>query len=386
MSLFIAPGESINGFFIRKELFHCGAQLGNLIRKYVVPGNRKLRLINDEFLGADHEHLNYFAEEKMSHILVSNSIIPIFVPTSKPYLPVAFKSQYASGLSEMPSIGSYRNYLNYKDHLFSDIKYCPICFEEQMVEHGFTWFRVEWQFFHANVCLKHKVPLNEIYCKNCGVEKSLNRAIKSVLTGRCIACQNILWGENERDLLKKEPSIVQKWFFDLFNSNIPHLSPKLRKYLLLDAYIRSGGSASDDKYKIVNKLWDLVKKMIPKDITVSKRMSLYGLYHILDEYNDGFSPLLFWLPLASVFLSFDIFKDYLQTITKRFNFDYTNKYLPYVHSNIGQCSGLCLIDENPTKLIENYMDRDDNIHSQWSRRRVAMEEKQKQARKIQTLE
>lgn len=93
-----------------------------------------------------------------------NTLLPILIPTSRPFMPVAFKISYAKDVTYLDY--RYEHYLHIKEQYFSDIKYCPECLREQMKTFGFTWFCREWQLYHANECIKHGRPLNKFIVGN----------------------------------------------------------------------------------------------------------------------------------------------------------------------------------------------------------------------------
>lgn len=178
-----------------------------------------------------------------------------------------------------------------------------------------------------------------------------------MLSGRCKNCGNLLWG-TEKGIRKhkKEPSIVHKWFYDLLHSNLPHFSPKLRKSLLLDAYVRNGGSLSDSNDQIAKELWQIYNKMVPYDQVVNKTIKISIIYDLLHGYHDSYPAIVFWLPIINAYTCFDSFHKYLSEISRKFEFDYSHKFLKNEHSELGVCEGLCLKEEDPLELTRIYSD------------------------------
>lgn len=76
----------------------------------------------------------------------------------------------------------------------TQLRYCPECFREQIIKHGFAWFNIKW-LFNIN-CKQHKKRLSHIRVfenQCCGEKLNILDNLRSALSGKCPACPSSKW-------------------------------------------------------------------------------------------------------------------------------------------------------------------------------------------------
>lgn len=111
-----------------------------------------------------------------------------------------------------------------------EIKFCTLCFQDQISKYGFTWFKREWKIHGMEKCQEHGCDIIKAYC-DCGNKNSLTLALSS-LQGVCQKCGSNFWNVSNRN--EREP--YAHWLSNLLKFDIHIIDIRLREFLIIKAY------------------------------------------------------------------------------------------------------------------------------------------------------
>ena len=196
-------------FFSLMEDEHIGSFW---LRQYMVKGNKidreKLKTVmkvaSDRWVLLPSLGKEYDTPE----INRNHTLLNMLRPTSSPW--------------EGSQIYTFRHFQDYSS---IGVRFCPLCFIEQISQSGFVWFKRQWLIFNSAHCLSHRCSLLTFKCNSCNKIPQIHEGIESFLLGRCKMCKN--------PFLKLDPHIEQElpiltiWLNKVLNSNFPHFTRKL---------------------------------------------------------------------------------------------------------------------------------------------------------------
>ena len=98
-----------------------------------------------------------------------------------------------------------------QEQVTAEIFYCGLCFENQVKNYGFAWFKRCWQVPAISVCTTHRVFLRTSICGNCSWRMGSYDEFREVLYGVCPNCCSSLW-----QMMSESPSCqtltLARWF------------------------------------------------------------------------------------------------------------------------------------------------------------------------------
>lgn len=196
MSVFsLMEGEHLGGFILRRQYFSGKIIDKKFMQDITVMGRGTWRL----FPFIDEEYKN-------KEILKNHTLEDLFRPTSDLYR-----------IGSDP--GSWNHFTFHTlDFVSTETAYCPLCFQEQIREYGFPWFRREWLTYRADICVKHCCKLSYMSCSECKYY-NLKYELLALLQGKCIRCLNTVRFEEPVYVSKIPPMIL--WSNKILESNFP---------------------------------------------------------------------------------------------------------------------------------------------------------------------
>lgn len=81
----------------------------------------------------------------------------------------------------------------------TQLRYCPECFKEQILQNGVSWFRLAW--LHSTECSLHNQRLchvNRGITECCSHTTNMYSELLSALNGKCYYCQESAWSNSKR--------------------------------------------------------------------------------------------------------------------------------------------------------------------------------------------
>lgn len=133
-----------------------------------------------------------FSKKSFKDIAKNHTLIPLFRLTGSHRIADIYEKYLMTYMGPERTKTFRQDTVSIGEPLTSAIKYCTLCFEEQIHSNGFSWFKREWQIAEMNHCLKHKSKLSHPRCNICGNNTAAIRLIKSALYGECCYCSNKL--------------------------------------------------------------------------------------------------------------------------------------------------------------------------------------------------
>lgn len=288
MSLFYPmDGEHLAGFIFRKHIFS-----GNIIDRefsygLTLQGEGSWRVL--PFRNTD----DYSFETYRQHTLLS-----LFRPLS---------DRHAS---------SHRHFA---DYVSAHIKYCPVCFKDQISEFGFYWFRREWLIYETDVCLKHSCHLTLLKCVNCYHTNGLS----SFFRGICTKCRGRLVLLDPVYTSSVPPMIA--WANQILERDFPLFSRRLIMRLFHRVYESREGNICPSNSKLAHYLYEkCVTKYQRPELNVHSSEIMTGTHKYIDilkllDSNEKFHLipfLLFWKVMILEFEAFSSFTKYIESISK----------------------------------------------------------------------
>lgn len=176
-----------------------------------------------------------------------------------------------------------------------DLKYCPVCLQEDKV----PYFRKTWRVVFYNICHKHKCQLYE-HCPECKTKLDISKMYKNELPYTyCHKCGFELKRGRRLSLIKKYISSIsyQNKIFKAINKGYVKLGKSvIYSFLFLEVFIKfSKLILADNTHKFINThpLFKLIKDAkkqnfnhpICKRINAKEQSAFFGLVmYIFDDY------------------------------------------------------------------------------------------------------
>lgn len=270
------------------------------------------------------------ANTSFANISKNHSLIPLLKITGSPRLEDTFKNYFMTCMGTQRVKHFRQQTVSIGEKLTSSIRYCTYCFEEQLYDKGFSWFKREWQITGMTHCLKHKSKLVIPTCNICNTNNTPIRQIESAIHGKCTYCYARLPTSTYESIFNP----VAEWSLRLLNSNLPTFSVNLVRFLVRYSHFKLVGikesnkteiakffselfePSSNTKTPILNSLGRLFTS--PRDYEYRMTCLLETQYSFSDDYN----PLICLIhPLTLAFSNFDDFKYFLNEITYEMQID-----------------------------------------------------------------
>lgn len=318
----IAPNESLSGYLLRRRTFYFIKSPSYLITKDKL-GISMPNFPNDIDRKENQLPLN-------NHILKHHTIYPIIKPTQNLDLKSRIRTVFNKGINineKLPGINpSIKR---------SQLRFCPYCLEEQVINHGFSWLLRDWQAPLIKQCSKHKSDLIGYKCDCLNGNISYSAVSKGIFTGVCKKCHCNIW---EKPIQRKRIDRTSRWMSESFEFNWPYLSNAIHKTFLHEKII------SDQS---INKTTsDLATKLFHKhfkDKDKSKNgLILNDLRKIPFAYEKPFNHEIFWRFAIDSFKTPKSFYNYL---TNRGKIEYLN-YEEIDHDEISKVIESCQIPDH----------------------------------------
>lgn len=226
MHLTLMREETLSSFAVR-SLYVSGAVNINLrSAPLFMASNRQWKL----FPMSDKELFKIYSgileTQNVKSVIQNHTLAPIYKLTAEglnqhieKYLTTAdHRYKYSESL----------NPFSIKEVVSTNMKFCPLCFKEQVIEFGFTWFKREWQLHVMNRCLQHGCQL----LSHCSCGKLFTNAwdIIDLMQDHCRECGSSTWIPKFSD----KNTDFAKWLLNFFSYDLEQFSVSLMHFLHLE--------------------------------------------------------------------------------------------------------------------------------------------------------
>ena len=301
MSLFsLMKDEHVGSFWFRNHAIKGSPLNHKNLRRVMTNSAKSWRLF--PWMGSEYKSSDIFN----NHTLL-NMFRPTGIPNRAPWV----------GNGDQKGMGGFSNHFG--DYRSILVRYCPICFIEQISDNGFVWFKRQWLIFNAAHCLVHKCSLQTFQCGNCGKTPHIHAGIESFLIGCCIKCKQAFPKKHKR--VRKIPPLTL-WLNYVLERNFPHFSGNLVNHLMYHSYWVLQKEQPKRAGWVANHVYHLYKKYMREQVASS-------LIWVPDEYNAMFYleyiirqfrwqgsrvPLImFWVAMMETFQNFEEFESFLES-------------------------------------------------------------------------
>lgn len=168
-------------------------------------------------------------KSKMS-IIRNHTLAPIYRPVSL-YLDRFLKDRLTEHSENVSLANASSGLFDKTEVTTAPTRYCPLCFEEQINEFGFTWFKREWQIHRMGGCLEHGCRL--LSRCDCGKKPVKINEIIALMQGRCTQCESNPWIPRPNDT----EITFARWLTNFFKVNMKPFSDKLTWFLMWKSHV-----------------------------------------------------------------------------------------------------------------------------------------------------
>lgn len=228
MSITLMKEETLSSFAIRSLHVSGSLDIVQISKPLFEKGKSEWILFpkTNEKLAKIYE--NALKMQSLESVIHNHTLAPIYNPVS------SFKEYILKNSlkNPHPKHAAYRKHLgffNLIEVVTASIKFCPLCFEEQVIEFGFTWFKREWQIHLMGACLKHGCRLIS-HC-NCGKSPKKVSEVLALMQARCYSCGLNPWTTKINDTKTDFPN----WLRNLFDVDLKPFTPTLMRFLILES-------------------------------------------------------------------------------------------------------------------------------------------------------
>jgi len=172
-----------------------------------------------------------FGTRQFDKILRAHTLLPMYQPLGPDEITASMEKLLLNGRNRHMCRKDGLKTINIGENLESTIRYCPLCFDEQVSQHGFNWFKRDWSIPEVRRCALHQCDLTIAYCPSCENQRPLSLTI-SAMQGYCEKCGNDI----RKVTYEHEDSGYATWLIDLLHYELPPLTVDVRKNLLGRAY------------------------------------------------------------------------------------------------------------------------------------------------------
>lgn len=295
----IAPFESVSWFHLRVLYKNAESTSTNLLTR--VEGKWMLRNFPTEFLQGS------VYGKSFSELLESHTIYPSLKLLSEKTLKlviykVANKIKHREQLARL--LG--------QSNSFCDVKFCSLCFEEQLKEYGYNWLLRDWQLPLVTCCYKHKIRLNSYNCFCSFEEQTAFSVLSGTLTGVCPKCLCSTW-EVEYEKASLKNLSISKWMVDYAKFKPIYISKAMHKTL----FLRLNGFETATSVSIE----ESVKKLYPRYGHLGKQ----EVYRLLRRWSNSEYPIdpeMFFMVVIKKFKTPELFHTYILSLNVPVYLDY----------------------------------------------------------------
>ena len=111
-----------------------------------------------------------------------------------------------------------------------EMKFCPVCFTEQLKSYGFNWLLRGWHLPLVTCCIKHKLNLVSYKCFCSSEECSFSTFITGIFTGTCPKCFCATWEVEPEKPTRKQLSTA-RWMIGFVSLEPMYISQAQHKTL-----------------------------------------------------------------------------------------------------------------------------------------------------------
>tara|TARA_R110001583_G_scaffold169301_1_gene322184 strand:- start:30281 stop:31333 length:1053 start_codon:yes stop_codon:yes gene_type:complete len=324
----IAPNESLSGYLLRRRIFYFIKSPSYLIIK------DKLGISIPNFPNDVDKKENQLSLN--NYILKHHTIYPIIKPTQNIDLRTRIQSVFNSNNNineKLPGINpSIKR---------SQLRFCPYCLEEQVINHGFSWLLRDWQTPLIKQCTKHKSDLIGYKCDCLKGNISYSKISKGIFTGECKKCGCNIW---EKPKQRKMVDRSSRWMSESLEFDWPYLSNAIHKTFLHEKVIDDQTRDKSSSNLAIN----LLRKHFKEKDKSEKDIILKDLRKIPFAYEKPFNHEIFWKFAIDSFKSPKFFYNYL---TNRGKIEYLN-YEEIDHDEISEVIESCQLPDHLEFIAE----------------------------------
>jgi len=246
-------------------------------------------------------------EKNITNLIDQHTLLPLLRPTSSIKLNYELL-RYCSGEER------FLHEIEKGDTVSDFIRVCYDCFNDQIRNYGFSWFKREWAIHGLETCGIHNKKLSWYSCPNCFSGPDPGLSYEKIPIVKCLSCghDNTNRGSEAAELSKYEDFIVAA-----LTRKYPYFSANLKSFLLNEAIARSETTLKDNPLQYV-----LTEK---KRMRVSTCYNRYSVEGILQGQRDSIVYELFWKIISSGFESFEEFDCFVTENSVYKEIDYVPK-------------------------------------------------------------
>lgn len=184
-----------------------------------------------------------------------------------------------------------------------EMKFCPVCFTEQLKSYGFNWLLRGWHLPLVTCCIKHKLNLVSYKCFCSSEECSFSTFITGIFTGTCPKCFCATWEVEPEKPTRKQLSTA-RWMIGFVSLEPMYISQAQHKTL----FHKVNGLESAANVEIEKS----VKLLFPKYGAFGKDR-IYKSLHKWSKAIYPIDPEVFYLAIIKTFDTPNSFRAYIQS-------------------------------------------------------------------------
>lgn len=292
--------EHIGSFWFRQHAIRGNALNHKHLSRVMTYSARYWRLF--PWMGSEYE---------THEVLHNHTLLNMFWPTGIPI------GAFWVGNGDRKGMSSLSNHFG--DYRSISVRYCQICFIEQISDKGFVWFKRQWLIFNSAHCVVHKCSLQTFRCDSCGKVPHIHAGIESFLIGRCSMCKQAFSRSKPKRVQKIPPLTL--WLNYVLERNLPHFSHVLINRFMYHSYSVYRQEEAEHPEWAAGHIYLLYKEYIKEQVSSS-------LIWVPDEYNAMYYrdymertlrsgskvPLImFWVAMMKTFQNFEEFESFLES-------------------------------------------------------------------------